>query len=177
MDIMNRWEKALKNTEIRRSRIHPLLTFETTELPYLFLAESAINAGDSVVRRGSVYVEKPSIVLPDNSPQFEGFDFNEELHLNEDMVINFLLVRGVRFPSYNNKVNSLDIYEGRLKNAISHFEDRLRREEDVHMGLIVGPEDCWQFSILIFICTMVAKSAGRDIQRLLDNMEKGRSLS
>ncbi|MFH1868098.1 MAG: hypothetical protein ABH843_03915 [Candidatus Omnitrophota bacterium] len=179
MDIMERWEKALKSTEIVRSRVHPLLTFETTKLPYIFLAESAVNTGDSVVRKGSVFVEKPSIVLPDNSPQLEGFDFNSEFDLSEAMVINFLLVRGVRFPSYkyNNKVNSLDVYEGRLKKAIDHYKYKLQRKEDVHAGLIIGPEDCWQFSILIFICTMVARSAGKDIQGLLDDMERKRRLS
>lgn len=179
MDIMERWEKALKNTEIIRSRVHPLLTFETTKLTYIFLAESAVNTGDSVVRKGTVYIEKPSIVMPDNSPQLEGFDFNNEFDLSEDMVINFLLVRGVRFPSYkySNKVNSLDVYEGRLKSAVDHFSDRLQKREDVHTGLILGPEDCWQFSILIFICTMVARSAGKDIQKLLDDMERKRRSS
>ena len=178
MDIMDKWEKALKNTEIIRSRIHPLSASETTELPYLFLAESAVNAGDSVVRKGKVFVEKPSIILPENIPQLEGFDFDEELHLNEDTIINFLIVRGVRFPSYryNNKTYSLDIHEGRLKNAIDHFSDQLQKSENVHTGLIVGPEDCWQFSILIFICTMAAKSADKDIRRLLDDFEKRRGM-
>jgi hypothetical protein len=178
MDIMDRWEKALKGTEIIRSRIHPLSFFEATELPYIFLAESAVNTGDSVVRKGKVFVEKPSVLLPENIPQLEGFDFDKEPDFNEDTVINFLIVRGVRFPSYryNNKTNSLDIFEGRLKNAIDHFSDELQKSENVHSGLIVGPEDCWQFSILIFICAMVARSADKDIKRLLDDFEKRRGM-
>lgn len=179
MDIQQLWEKALRNTEIIRSRVQPLLTFETTKLPYIFLSESAVNIGDSAVRKGKVFVEKPSIVLPENIPQFEGFEFDEELDLNEDTVINFLLVRGIRFPSYryNNQTYSLNIYEGRLSSAIDHFSNQLEKKEDVHSGLIVGPEDCWQFSVLIFIGTMVVKSADKDIKKLLEDFEKRRWLS
>jgi hypothetical protein len=179
MDITERWEKALKKTEIMRGRLHPLLTFKTTELPYIFLAESAVNVGDSIVRKGKVFVERPSIVLPENLPHFDGFDFDEELKLNENTVINFLLVRGVRFPSYtyNNKTDSLEVYEGSLRKAIDHFSNKMQKKEDVHTGLIIGPEDCWQFSVIIFICTMVAKSASSDIKHLLDDFHKRQNLS
>ena len=112
MNIQDGWEKALKNTKIIRQRPKDLLTFEATEVPYIFLSESFVNLGDTVVRKGQIMVEKPAIILPSNSPQFEGFDFEKEFHSEQDMVLNFLLVRGVTFPSlkYNNKTYSLDIY-------------------------------------------------------------------
>lgn len=179
MDIQQQWEKALKKTEIIRGRIQPLLTFEATRLPYIFLSESAVNIGDSVVRKGKVLVEKPAILLPENIPQFEGFEFDEGMDLSEDTVTNFLLVRGIRFPSYryNNRTNSLEIHEGRLSGAIEHFSKQLQKKEDVQTGLVVGPEDCWQFCVLIFIGAMVAKSADKDIQRLLEDFEKRRRSS
>ena len=58
MDIDAIWSKALKQTEVIRSRIEDLQTFETTPLPYVFLAESSLNAGDTVVRMGQVLVER-----------------------------------------------------------------------------------------------------------------------
>jgi len=179
MDMMERWEKALKKTEIIRSRIQPLKTFETTRLPYIFLSESAVNIGDTVVRKGEISVDKPSLIMPENIPHFEGFEFEEESEPGEDMVINFLLVRGIRFPSYNynNQTISLDIHEGKMSNAISHFSDILQKEENVHAGLVTGPEDCWQFSVLIFICSMVARSSDADIRKLLDNIEKKKRMS
>jgi len=179
MDIVERWEKALKKTEIVRPRVKPLLTFDTTELPYIFLAESALNYGDCVVRKGKILAEKPQIVLPENLPQFEGFDFEKEPEINQDTVINFLLVRGVRFPSYkyNNKTSSLDIFEGSLSKAVNHFKRQLQRKEDVHAGLVIGPEDCWQFSAMIFICTMIARSAEKDVKNILEDFERRRHLS
>lgn len=174
MDIQERWEKALEKTEIIRPRVQELLTFSHTDLPYIFLSESSINVGDSVVRKGSVLVEKPSLILPLGLPHFEGFDFEKEPEIGEDMVTNFLLVRGVKFPSlnYNNRTYSLDIFEDRLSKAIEQYRDRLQREEDVLTGLIIGPEDCWQFSLLIFVCSQVIKSADGDIKRLLEQFKK-----
>lgn len=171
MDMHKSWQKALKNTEIQRTRVRHLDTFTHTEIPYLFLAESTLNIGDTVIRRGRVLVERPSIVLPGNPPQLEGFDFEEELHVNSNDVIDFLLIRGVRFPSlkYNNMISTVDIYEGSLKKAIEHYKDKLQRVEDVHTGLVIGPEDCWQFSVLIFIGSIVSRSAESDIRRLFDH--------
>jgi hypothetical protein len=174
MDIQEKWEKALEKTEIIRPRIQDLLTFSSTDLSYIFLSESAINAGDTVVRKGSVLIERPSLILPLGLPQFEGFDFNKESDLKEDMIANFLLVRGVKFPSlqYNNRTYSLDIFEDRLQKAIEYYNDKLQREENVNTGLMIGPEDCWQFSVLIFVCTQVIRSTDGDIKKLLDEFKK-----
>ena len=174
MDMQEMWEKALAKTEVIRPRIQELLTFSTTELPYIFLSESSINLGDTVVRKGSVFIEKPSLILPMGLPQFDGFKIKEELHINEDMLANFLLVRGIKFPSlkYNNKTYSVDIFEGRLKKAIHDHKDSLEREENMTTALIVGSEDSWQFSLLFYVCTQVVKSADGDLKRLLDEFKK-----
>ena len=174
MDIQEHWERALKNTEIVRPRVQPLLTFASTQLPYIFLAESSVNQGDSVIRKGEVLVEKPSLVLPSDFPLLEGFELEDQSRLYQSMLTDFLFVRGVRFPSlkYNNKTHSLDIHEGKLTAAIEHFSKILQREENVSTGLIIGPEDSWQFSILIFICMQVQRSAATDIQRLLEDYRK-----
>jgi hypothetical protein len=57
MNIQEGWEKALKTTQIIRARAQSLETYSATQLPYIFLAESAVNSGDTVVRRGEVMVE------------------------------------------------------------------------------------------------------------------------
>ena len=170
MDIHDSWEKALKATEIIRPRVQPLQTFEATQIPYVFLAESAVNHGDTVVRKGEVTVEKPSIILPPNLPQFEGFEFDEKFSGVEDYLTTFLLVRGIRFPSmkYENKIESLDVREEKLSKAIEFFSHALQRQENVTTGLVIGPEDCWQFSVLIFICSQITRSAEGDIHKLFD---------
>lgn len=172
MSLEELWDKALKQTEIIRSRMLELATFETTVLPYVFLAESSLNAGDTVVRRGHVLVERPSLILP--SPQFNGFAFEHDLHLSEDAVVNFLLVRGIKFPSlrYRHELSSLDLREGSLQQTIDHFSNQLTRAEDLSTGLVVGPEDAWQLSIMMLVGSLVSRSLEGDLRRLLEAWRK-----
>ena len=178
MDIHETWEKALHQTDIVRSRVQALMTFAETKVPYIFLSKTeALN--NTLIRQGEVVVDKPSLVLPPNIPQFFGFEFEKEEQFNREAIINFLLVRGVTLPSlkYNHKTSALHQFEGHLDEAVKHFLDNLQRKEDVHTGLIVGPEDCWQFSILIFVASQIMRSADGDIRRLLDDHWKNQSFN
>ena len=172
MDIEELWSKALKQTEIIRARMQDLATFEATSLPYIFLAESGLNPGDTVVRKGQILVERPSLIFP--SPQFQGFEFEQELHVSEDAMLNFLLVRGVRFPSlrYRHELSSLDLREGSLQQAIEAYGESLAQAEDIHTGLVIGPEEAWQCSVLILVGRLVIRSAEGDVRRLLESWRK-----
>jgi len=179
LNIQDSWEKALKHTEVVRPRVQSLATHTATHVPYVFLGESRINSGDTVVRKGGVMLERPSIVLPFNMPQFEGFDFEKDLHVDEDLLKTFFLVRGVSFPSfkYNNKTASVDVHEGKLSQTVEHYKGLLSRQEDVASGLIIGPEDCWQFSVIIFVCAQMVRSADNDIKRLFEDYKRFGELS
>ncbi|MHC4307876.1 MAG: hypothetical protein ACYSR7_04555, partial [Planctomycetota bacterium] len=78
------------------------------------------------------------------------------------------------FPSlkYNNKTYSLDIFENKLSKAIEKYTKELQKKENVTSGLIIGPEDCWQFSVLIFICTQIVRSADNDIKSFMNRWNK-----
>jgi len=174
MDIQELWDKARKRTEILRMRMQDLSSVDTTTVPYVFLAESALNQGDTVVRRGHVLVERPSIVLPGFSPQFEGFAFDQDLHVSEETIATFLLVRGIQFPSlkYRHETSSLDLFEGNLQRAITHFQDQLSRAEDIKTGLVIGLEEAWQFSILLLVGMLVIRSADGDLRRFVEEWRK-----
>ena len=174
MDVHSSWEKALRETNIIRSRISGLQTFSETHVPYVLLSPSSINDGDTVVRTGEVLVHRPSLILPPNIPQLEGFNQDEQDSFQEDAMINFLMVRGITLPSmkYDNKIFSLNVFEGTLDDAIGVYGNRLQREENTSSGLLCGPDDVWQFSLLIFICSQIAKNSSTDIRRLLDEYHK-----
>ncbi|MGB2599298.1 MAG: hypothetical protein WBD04_00535, partial [Candidatus Omnitrophota bacterium] len=166
--------KAQGKTEVIRGRVKALATFTHTTVPYIFLAESSINEGNTVIRRGKIIVDKPMIVLPEDMPQFEGFDFSEDLDVEEDSVQTFFLMRGIRFPSlkYNNNVEKLDLEEDSLAKSVEKHKKQLEREENVSTALIVGPEDCWQFSILFYLASLVGRCTRVDIMNFLDRMYK-----
>lgn len=174
MDIQSSWNKALKETEIIRTRVQGLQTLGDTLVPYILLSESSVNVGDTVVRKGEIVVERPSLFVPPLNPQFEGFDFDKEQNLSENSVINFLLVRGVSLPSlrYDNRTSSLDVFEGKLSAAVKHYNTTLQQKENTHTGLLSGPEDCWQFSLLIFISMQIIRNADVDLRKLMDEHRK-----
>lgn len=167
MNTNETWERALNNTEVIRPRIKPLEIYDKTVMPYIFLGESCIHENTTVVRKGQVVVDKPTLILPPSMPQLDGFDFESEKE-----VMNFLFFRGIHFPSmkYNNKVSYLDIYDDRLAKAEAFYRRELQSKEDIKTGLVIGPEDCWQFSVLIFVCMMASRSAERDIERLMQDL-------
>lgn len=173
MDLEEKWNKALTQTEIVRLKISYLSTFQTTALPYVFLAESTVNLGDTVVRKGKILVYKPAIILPEDMPQFEGFEFERDFQVNTEMVRMFLLVRGISFPSlkYEHEISKLDIYEGSLEKARSYFKQEIERTEDVETGLIIGAEDTWQFSLFIYVGLLVNKSMPSDLRRLWEKFK------
>lgn len=175
MNLQELWDKALKSTEVLRSRALELPSFEAVTLPYIFLAESSVNVGDTVVRKGQVLVERPSLIWP--SAHFEGFEFQHDWSLSEDAVMNFLLVRGIKFPSmrYHHALSSLDLREGSLQSAITHYTTQLTQAEDVQTGLVAGPEEAWQFSVLILVGSLLVRSAEGDLRRLLEAWRQSRS--
>ncbi len=173
-DIEQLWEKAREKTEVIRARVKSLSTFSQTAVSYIFLAESAVNEGNTVVRKGRIIVEKPLIVLPQDMPQFEGFDLEEELNVSQELVQTFFLMRGIRFPSlkYNNIVYKLDLEEASLAKSVAKHKKRLERKENVSTALVVGPEDCWQFSLFFYIASLAGRCARTDIMNLLNRMYK-----
>lgn len=174
MNLYDAWDKSLKTTEIVRPRVRGLSSTSATRLPYIFLAESSINNGDSVVRKGEIEVGKPAIILPSNLPQITGFDFDAEPEINPDAIMNFLLVRGIQIPSmkYNNLTSSVDVFEGKLSDAIKSNLKNLQRTEDTETTLLTGGESLWQFALLIFIGLQASRAAQSDFKHLLDEWRR-----
>jgi len=69
------------------------------------------------------------------------------------------------------------LHEGKLNQAIRFYSDDLQRKEDVKTTLISGPEDAWQFSVMIFIVMQANKFADRDIKNYLDDLRRRGKLS
>ncbi|MDP8253689.1 MAG: hypothetical protein P9X27_04730 [Candidatus Kaelpia aquatica] len=172
MDFEQKWNRAVKNTEIEKSWAGYLNTSSSTVLSYIMLSESMLDSSDTVVRKGRVEVTRPLIYLPDNNPVFKGFELSEH-NLFDNSAITFLLLRGVSFPSlkYQNSVYSLDIDNLSLNEVVKKHKRELQRLEDVKTGLIVGPDDYWHYSLAIYVAALASKSASNDIERYLEDLK------
>lgn len=168
MDIESLWNKAIKETEIHWQRLQYLATFQPTRISYILLSKSDISPEDTVVRRGSIEVLQPIIIVPPDYPIFEGFNFKEDIGLESDSVRAFLYMRGIRLPSlkYYNKTFTLDVWEMPITDALAKIKNDLYRREDTKTGLIVGPNDVWQFSLLIYVASLIDRSFEHDLKRI-----------
>ncbi|MFH0911768.1 MAG: hypothetical protein V1918_09730 [Planctomycetota bacterium] len=153
--------QALRKTRILRARKNLLYTFGSTRLPYFFLAESSVNTGDVVLRRGEVTVERPRICAPHIPLELEGFDFGKL----EKGMIPVLINRWVHFPvaTYHNANLSLEVMDGPLDAASERVLKGLDRENDIRNGVVLGPEEAWGFSVLGYVGQMIARSAPSNI--------------
>ncbi len=55
---------------------------------------------------------------------------------------------------------------------MDYFSREMEKREDVHSGLMLGPEDCWQFSVIIYVATLAVRSLPGDLEKLLDDFNK-----
>ena len=52
------------------------------------------------------------------------------------------------------------------------YKKVLEKEENVNTALILGPEDCWQFSVLFYMAALVGRCARTDIMNLMDRLNQ-----
>ncbi len=170
MNPIESWHQALRETAVLRPRLKPLETFEATDLPYWLLTEVADHSSRTRVRRGRIEVAKPSLLLPPDSPQFEGFRAEGIPEPDWRLLSGFLLVRGVSFPSFkfSHVAAEGEILEENMKTAAGKCRDRLERTEDISTTLLVGPDANWLFSLLVFVALQAARSAEGDVRKILE---------
>ena len=170
LKMMEQFEQKLRlaqeQTKILRTRKSDLFTFGTTRLPYAFLAESLINQGDTVIRRGEINTTKPSLIMGEDLPTFEGFSDDDGDHKQ----MSFVFGRGFQLPSLNfqNQSMELEVVSKELKALSDQIQNKLDREHDSKTAVISGPEDSWAFSLLIYAGEMTRRSAPGNIKDMMD---------
>jgi len=162
--------RATEQTRLLRTRKNDLYTFGSTRLPYVFPAPSAINAGDTIVRRGEIQTERPAIVLGGNEQsRFKGFE--EDGHEG----LQVLFMRAFRMPnlSVQNQAMRLEVISRELEAIGEDFMNDLDRENDSRTAVIQGPEDLWGLSLLIYAGEMTRRSAPGNLKDLMERGPQG----
>ena len=163
-----RWARAFDQTRLHRTRKHDLYTFGATRLPYIFLAESSINTGDTIVRRGEISTDKPAILLGNaEGPRFEGFQDGDG-----DQRDQLLFARAFRFPGLNvqNQSMHMDIVARDMSALCDELMAELELKRDSRTAVIEGPEDLWGLSLIFYAAKMTSRSAPSNMR---DFMERG----
>ncbi len=170
IDIDKKWQEALRKTKIVRSKYGKLETFKKTVVPYVLISKSLVNKDTTVVREGKVEVSPVMIHLPSGNFEFYGFDFKETTNYSDEIIKSFLLIRGVQLPSmkYSNTQVKLEVFDKPIEEVVKEYKELLLRKEDIDTGIIISIPDIWQFSLIIYLANLVAKSIDNDIKNIFD---------
>ncbi|MBF0198755.1 MAG: hypothetical protein HQL32_13650 [Planctomycetes bacterium] len=170
LNFDDKFKQAAEQSKIHRQRKSALFTFGATRLPYYFVAPSAINEGDTVIRKGEISTEKPALITGDNLPHFSGFGEDYDAHERQMSVI---FGRGFHFPqlNYQNHSGSLEVVSKEEQKVLDELLQALDNEHDSLTAVVSGPEDSWALSILFYAGEMTRQSAPGNVKEMF---ERGR---
>ncbi len=151
---LEHWREAILGTEILRMPQRSLSTFGPTNLTYYCLSQ--ISARQTRVRRGVVSAQKPKIILAEQIKEmFDGLG-DEAKDFAHHMIEQFgphLRALGYRF---GHELEQTKTYRKTLRETYRVLLPKI--EEQGHSGVIAGPEEFWQISVIKLALDMAMKS-------------------
>jgi len=160
-------------TEIIRQYQRMLYTFGDIELPYVFVAKHDKFDDRAVVRRGTVLMQRPRILLPGSGggPQFkEGFEHARAIP--PDVAYIFRAAR-VPYSTISNRPVAREHLEyGRPTDILDKINSQLDRKEDTDTGLIQGLLEGMDISLMRYSFGLAVKSAPENMSEFLEHLRK-----
>lgn len=161
--FQEKFEQIWKQTKILRPVDRKLFTFGDTHLPYILVADSVVNRGDTVVREGEVVVKRPLIYAPRSGfPTFEGFSEKGE------RAAGMIIQRMMYIPpyEYKNSQHSLSVTPEPLNGVVVRLNEKLDRKEDNLTVIIKTMADMWEVSVMCFAAERMIESIPSNLKEL-----------
>lgn len=162
-----------RQTEVIRQYQQILYTFGDMRLPYVFLSEHNSYHDRTIVRKGIIHIQKPSILLPGqlSGPIFgEGFDDPGALSPDAAFIIRSM---GLPYSEVTNKWLTKDSIEyGKLQQTIDRFTDKFEQQEDTDTGLIKGAQDGVDISLMRYSIGLMIKSAPENVHQYFEHLRR-----
>jgi len=67
-------------------------------------------------------------------------------------------------------VSDLEVDENSLFKCAGKHKKMLEREENVTTALVLGPDECWQLSLLLYVASLAGRCMRTDIMKLLNGL-------
>lgn len=151
---------AMENTHVLREPDRRIDTFGSTRFKFVIVSELMDSVGKVKVRRGEVEAQKPQIIKPMayNSVELEGFDEKAR------ELLDWLKDKGVEpvFFQYGFSFRRTTVEEEVISDHFEQVKERVLekvyRDDDPMVAVIVGVEDAWEIGLLKFSIDMIGKS-------------------
>jgi hypothetical protein len=160
-----RFRRIWNAVEIARPVSYSLFTFGSSDLAY-FLVCAGENEGDLVsVRKGSVKVDRPMILTPDNvGPEFHNFFEDSEY----GSVVDFILARTMAFGNLRltNSTQQSKMVSDSVEEIVAKLNHQLDDEEEEHVAILTAPEELAGVAIMKYATERIMASAPDNVQEL-----------
>lgn len=124
------------------------------------------NDGDLVsVRKGTVKIDKPMILTPDNlHPEFHNFFEDSEY----GSVIDFILARTMAFGNLRltNSTQQSKLVSDSVEEVVAKLNRQLDDEEEDHVAILTAPAELAGVAIMKYATERVITSAPDNVQEL-----------
>jgi hypothetical protein len=151
-----RFRKIWNAVEVVRPVHYSLFTFGHSDLAYYLVCEGE-NKGDLVsVQKGSVKVDRPMILTPDNiHPEFHNF-------------FDFILARTMAFGNLRltNSTQQSKLVSDSVEEVVANLNRQLDDEEEEHVAILTAPADLAGVAIMKYATERIVSSAPDNVQEL-----------
>jgi hypothetical protein len=160
-----RFRRIWNAVEIARPVSYSLFTFGASDLAYFLVCEGK-SEGDLVsVRKGSVKVDRPMILTPDNmNPEFHNFFEDSEY----GRVVDFILARTMAFGNLRltNSTQNSKLVSDSVEEVVSKLNHQLDDEEEEHVAILTAPAELAGVAIMKYATERIVSSAPDNVQEL-----------
>lgn len=161
---------ALARTKVVKSPQQYLHTFGVTNLRYYVVTEPSYSdimegPSESVIRDGSVTVQRPAVVTPTYMAHLEGFGDEARNYLDSLARIYGPNTPGILYQ-YKNVSGELNIVEGNPLVVAERISGDLHDNSNNQSVVLVGVDDLWDVSLLKFVFEYTLASLSGNIKEL-----------
>lgn len=169
-----RFNEYWKNTKIIREYQPSLFTFGSTDLPYILACEHSMK-DRTIVIRGVVVTEKPTIILPaymyEDGPHFaNGF----KGMIPGDVTSFFRFFRIPYCHVHNRILQDQKIEYGKLDSVLDRYNEELENAKDTEIGLIRGSIEGAEISLGRYLFQLSVKSRPENVQEFMEYLRRQR---
>jgi len=170
-----KFEECWRATEVIREYQRMLFTFGDMEVPYVLITEHSRFKDRAVITKGVVMLQRPQILLPSQygGPQFqEGFE-----HADAIPPEAAFLLRAMQLPysKISNRPVADEYMEyGSLQSVLDKFDREMESREDTETGLIKGPPEGADVSLMRYSLGLAIKSAPGNVREFFEHLRRQR---
>jgi hypothetical protein len=154
MEMDEKIQHAIENTEVIRPPRQSLSTFGSTNINYYLITSLMDQA--NIVREGRVIAAKPKIVTPAYLINLEGFS-GQARRFFEMMAEQYPREPSI-FYTYKNEPGDMNVISETIEEIIDKINKRIEGSSNPLSAIIKGVEEMWDVSLLKFTYELTRKS-------------------